>query len=596
MMRILQRKALQARAIAGQKNQVTPMRAREAVTVPAGLHYGGGIVRRASDTGGQALPGRLRSGIESLSGMDMSGVRVHYASPRPAQLNALAYAQGSHIHLARGEERHLPHEAWHVVQQRQKRVAPTRELGGIQVNDEASLEREADAMGHKASEMVAGSPPGVGLQEAPTQSDVVQRVPIEAKVSWNITHVVEENNGSLFNGEEIGALGELEFGEKLVVDNEDVFVSRRGGNQENSGRRNDDRQAEPGRNWYRVLILKGQDVRSLSLYVREETIARSDSTDYLDQLVSTSNMGGWNAGNPDLANAHHKFPKSAIGWLYDHMTAQQRADLRLAVFLPGNAGPTALARLRSILITPRAQQELVSSDERSDDPHNNRGGSAPSEAFLDLVHQSDGGLTPRSRVVQSLANDVVKQIYLKYRLMQLAGEGEAFVISDDDAQRVIDHFRRSEELHYAIENNPRLPSHSSGDAFERVDHAQSKKYVKKPVAPIGTPEGNLSDRYEQRQALLREKDKTRKEIIRRFFDWLGKGSKNEQEDMIKCDFVGRKGWIVRYIYGARRGTALSPQTVDPFWMQKLLDYAAGNIPEDQLDEKMPWLQSLFMHD
>jgi hypothetical protein len=77
---------------------------------------------RANNTG---LPDQLKSGIESLSGLSMDHVRVHYNSAQPAQLNALAYAQGSDIHLAPGQERHLPHEAWHVVQQAQGRVRPT---------------------------------------------------------------------------------------------------------------------------------------------------------------------------------------------------------------------------------------------------------------------------------------------------------------------------------------------------------------------------------------------------------------------------------------------------------------------------------------
>ncbi|MEY2884918.1 MAG: hypothetical protein RL490_2642, partial [Pseudomonadota bacterium] len=57
------------------------------------------------------LPDRLKSGTEALSGLSMDHVRVHYNSPRPAQLNALAYAQGSDIHLGPGQEQHLPHEA-----------------------------------------------------------------------------------------------------------------------------------------------------------------------------------------------------------------------------------------------------------------------------------------------------------------------------------------------------------------------------------------------------------------------------------------------------------------------------------------------------
>lgn len=81
----------------------------------------------------------------------MDHVRVHYNSPQPAQLQAHAYAQGSEIHLAAGQKQHLPHEAWHVVQQAQGRVRPTMQLAGVQVSDDESLEREADLMGAEAA-------------------------------------------------------------------------------------------------------------------------------------------------------------------------------------------------------------------------------------------------------------------------------------------------------------------------------------------------------------------------------------------------------------------------------------------------------------
>ncbi|WP_234030546.1 DUF4157 domain-containing protein [Undibacterium sp. 14-3-2] len=97
------------------------------------------------------LPNQLKSGIESLSVMSMDHVKVHYNSSQPAQLNALAYAQGSDIHVAPGQEQHLPHEAWHVVQQAQGRVKPTMQMkDGVPVNDDAGLETEADVMGAKA--------------------------------------------------------------------------------------------------------------------------------------------------------------------------------------------------------------------------------------------------------------------------------------------------------------------------------------------------------------------------------------------------------------------------------------------------------------
>lgn len=98
------------------------------------------------------LPDQLKTGIESLSGVSLDGVKVHYNSSRPKQLNALAYAQGGNIHLAPGQERHLPHEAWHVVQQAQGRVAPIAQIKGQAVNTDDSLEREADVMGARAVE------------------------------------------------------------------------------------------------------------------------------------------------------------------------------------------------------------------------------------------------------------------------------------------------------------------------------------------------------------------------------------------------------------------------------------------------------------
>ncbi|HEX7645100.1 MAG TPA: DUF4157 domain-containing protein [Burkholderiaceae bacterium] len=100
------------------------------------------------------LPDNLKSGVESLSGMSLDHVRVHYNSSQPASLQAHAYAQGSDIHVGPGQEQHLPHEAWHVVQQAQGRVQPTMQMNdGVPVNDDRHLENEADVMGAKAMQM-----------------------------------------------------------------------------------------------------------------------------------------------------------------------------------------------------------------------------------------------------------------------------------------------------------------------------------------------------------------------------------------------------------------------------------------------------------
>lgn len=135
------------------------------------------------------LPDNLRAGVESLSGMSLDDVKVHYNSPRPAEVQALAYTQGTDIHLAPGEEGHLAHEAWHVVQQKQGRVKPTLQAKGLPINDDAGLEREADVMGQMAlsgavsvaqrKEFGASysSQPGSGLIQCTPAAKVIQRAP-----------------------------------------------------------------------------------------------------------------------------------------------------------------------------------------------------------------------------------------------------------------------------------------------------------------------------------------------------------------------------------------------------------------------------------
>lgn len=106
--------------------------------------------QKPNETG---MPDNLKAGVESLSGFAMDDVRVHYNSDKPATVQALAYTQGTDIHVAPGQEQHLPHEAWHVAQQMAGRVEPTTEIGGMPVNDNAGLEHEADVMGAKANSL-----------------------------------------------------------------------------------------------------------------------------------------------------------------------------------------------------------------------------------------------------------------------------------------------------------------------------------------------------------------------------------------------------------------------------------------------------------
>jgi len=116
--------------------------------------YSNKIIQKKSIQNG--IPNPLKSGVEKLSGISMDQVKVNYNSDKPAQLNAHAYAQGNQIHIAPGQEKHLPHEAWHVVQQSQGRVKPTKQLKEkVAINDDQQLEKEADIMGTKAVSLKA---------------------------------------------------------------------------------------------------------------------------------------------------------------------------------------------------------------------------------------------------------------------------------------------------------------------------------------------------------------------------------------------------------------------------------------------------------
>lgn len=150
---------------------------------------------RPNNTG---MPDNLKSGIESLSGFSMNDVRVHYNSSKPATVQALAYTQGTDIHVAPGQEKHLPHEAWHVAQQMAGRVSPTTNINGMPVNDNAALEHEADVMGEKAVQCKMF---GVNFTNGKAQSAAVQRMAFYNPNSPSETTQIEGDaeTAALFN-------------------------------------------------------------------------------------------------------------------------------------------------------------------------------------------------------------------------------------------------------------------------------------------------------------------------------------------------------------------------------------------------------------
>ncbi|RKP46843.1 DUF4157 domain-containing protein [Trinickia fusca] len=141
-------------------------------------HEPGDAPTPAVPSPGTGLPEPLKAGIERLSSVAMHDVSVHYRSSRPAALRALAYTRGLDIYLGPGQERHLPHEAWHVVQQKRGEVEPERFVGRTGLNASPALEADAERMGTRAQRLPAGvsaqQPIPQNLHQAACSPGVVQ--------------------------------------------------------------------------------------------------------------------------------------------------------------------------------------------------------------------------------------------------------------------------------------------------------------------------------------------------------------------------------------------------------------------------------------
>lgn len=139
----------------------------------------------APSGGGQPLPDEVRASMGRSFGADFSAVRVH-EGPHVSDMGALAYTQGADVHFAPGQyqpgtpsgQELIGHELAHVVQQAQGRVVATTQAKGVDINDDASLEEEADAWGARAARGEAvGCASGLPIQagNGAVQHKVIQK-------------------------------------------------------------------------------------------------------------------------------------------------------------------------------------------------------------------------------------------------------------------------------------------------------------------------------------------------------------------------------------------------------------------------------------
>jgi Calpain family cysteine protease len=173
------------------------------------------------------LPMRLKLGIEALAGVSMDDVHVHYGSSEPARYAAHAFARNGEIHLASGHEDKLPHEAWHIAQQRLGQVSATVFWDEQGMNEDLGLEAQAERMGQVAAAHAPTSPADAKGPALPAGQDVnvVQCVPSDfalhqildvpglgkKKSHWNELKQAILNYSQLLPGDAAGRQRDLEL-------------------------------------------------------------------------------------------------------------------------------------------------------------------------------------------------------------------------------------------------------------------------------------------------------------------------------------------------------------------------------------------------
>jgi hypothetical protein len=120
------------------------------------------------EDGGSSGGGDILSKMGSAMGADFSNVNITTNSSKATDMGALAYAQGNDVHFAPGQynpgsqkgQELIGHELAHVKQQREGRVQANTSTNGQPVNNDKSLEKEADDMGRMAAsgKSTGGSP------------------------------------------------------------------------------------------------------------------------------------------------------------------------------------------------------------------------------------------------------------------------------------------------------------------------------------------------------------------------------------------------------------------------------------------------------
>jgi hypothetical protein len=102
----------------------------------------------------------------------------------------------------------LAHETWHVVQQKQGRVRPTKQLKSkVSINDDASLEKEADVMGNKALQFRVEKNDGLQKNKSIRSSGTAQLMPWYKKLGIGVLAAGGAVGGALLASSLIATAG-----------------------------------------------------------------------------------------------------------------------------------------------------------------------------------------------------------------------------------------------------------------------------------------------------------------------------------------------------------------------------------------------------
>ncbi len=272
-----------------------------------------------------------------------------------------------------------------------------------------------------------------------------------------ITHAVKQRQGpaSLFHGQ---VTRELRQGQEVTIDERDVFLSRRGPNQELF--REEDRQKKPSYRWYRLLAVGEAPVPAAEQpsYVRADTLVAPDRPlpEWGDATAPANRMGGRVTGLGVLSRGQRQLNR--MGWLILESEREERPkDVRTTPHV------SVTVYNRALLVQGNSDYPSIST--------------VSPDRFSQLGH-SERGMADDRKAKIARAQNRAKRLFGNYYETEvradpllgtaqrvLRGEDHAWRVSDQRTEKpvsehgemaVLEHIVREEEARVRREPAPRL--------------------------------------------------------------------------------------------------------------------------------------------